>query len=158
MKLDGPTPGKIGWLVAFLYAACAALRLARFNSQVGQVDKRWFIGLASPAAAGLMASFVWTMHDFGLSGADYRYLALAVTVCAALLMVSRLRYNSFKGGSGPRSDRVPFVALLVAVAVHGAGYLACLREPRIFDLWLTKVSRTPRVRNWKRWGCNSYAP
>ena len=117
LKLDGPTPGKIGWLVAFLYAACAALRLARFNSQVGHVDKRWFIGLASPAAAGLIASFVWTMHDFGLAGADYRYLALAVTVCAALLMVSRIRYSSFKGGIGPKSDRVPFVALLVAVAV-----------------------------------------
>lgn len=116
LKLDGATPGKIGWLVAFLYAACAALRLARFNSQVGQVDKRWFVGLASPAAAGLMASFVWTMHDFGLSGADYRYAAVAVTVCAALLMVSRIRYTSFKGGSGPKSDRVPFFALLIAVA------------------------------------------
>ena len=51
-----------------------------------------------------------------------------------------------------------FLALMVAVVVHGCGYLACLREPRIFDLWLTKVSRCPRVRNWKRWGCNSYAP
>lgn len=51
-----------------------------------------------------------------------------------------------------------FLALIVAVVVHGAGYLACLREPRVFDLWLTKVSRCPRVRNWKRWGCNSYAP
>jgi type IV secretion system protein VirB3 len=49
-----------------------------------------------------------------------------------------------------------FLALPIALAVHGIGYLACLREPRIFDLWLTKVSRTPRVRNWKRWGCNSY--
>ena len=49
-----------------------------------------------------------------------------------------------------------FWALPVAVAVHGVGYVACLREPRIFDLWLTKVSKTPRVRNWKRWGCNSY--
>jgi type IV secretion system protein VirB3 len=49
-----------------------------------------------------------------------------------------------------------FLALPVALLVHGAGYLACLREPRIFDLWLTRVSRTPRVRNWKRWGCNSY--
>ena len=58
MKLDGITPGKLGWLAAFLYAACAALRLARFNSQVAHVDKRWFIGLASPAAAGLLASFV----------------------------------------------------------------------------------------------------
>ncbi len=51
-----------------------------------------------------------------------------------------------------------FLALPVALIVHGVGYLASLREPRIFDLWLTKVSRTPRVRNWKRWGCNSYAP
>jgi type IV secretion system protein VirB3 len=51
-----------------------------------------------------------------------------------------------------------FLALPVALAVHGIGYLACLREPRIVDLWLTKVSRCPRVRNWKRWGCNSYAP
>jgi type IV secretion system protein VirB3 len=51
-----------------------------------------------------------------------------------------------------------FLALPVALIVHGAGYLASMREPRIFDLWLTKVSRTPRVRNWKRWGCNSYAP
>jgi type IV secretion system protein VirB3 len=51
-----------------------------------------------------------------------------------------------------------FWALPVALLVHGIGYLACLREPRIFDLWLTKVSRCPRVRNHKRWGCNSYAP
>ena len=117
MKLDGTTAGKLGWLGAFLYAACAALRLARFNSQVGHVDKRWFIGLASPAAAGLMASFVWTCTDLGLSGEELRYVALAVTVCCGLLMVSRIRYTSFKGGSGPKSERVPFFALLIAVAV-----------------------------------------
>lgn len=51
-----------------------------------------------------------------------------------------------------------FWALAVALVVHGIGYLACLREPRIFDLWLTRVSRCPRVRNWRRWRCNSYAP
>jgi type IV secretion system protein VirB3 len=51
-----------------------------------------------------------------------------------------------------------FLALPVALVVHGTGYLASMREPRIFDLWLAKVSRCPRVRNWKRWGCNSYAP
>jgi type IV secretion system protein VirB3 len=51
-----------------------------------------------------------------------------------------------------------FVALPAALLIHAAGYLLCLREPRIFDLWLTKVSRCPRVRNWKRWGCNSYLP
>ena len=52
MKMDGVTPGKIGWIAAFLYAACAALRLARFNSQVGQVDKRWFIGRRAPRRQG----------------------------------------------------------------------------------------------------------
>jgi len=114
--LDGPIPGKIGWVGAFLYAACAALRLARFNSQVGQVDKRWFIGLASPAAAGLVASFVWTCDDMGYSGEQLRYVALAVTVGAGLLMVSRMRYFSFKGG-GPRHDRVPFLAIVVVLAV-----------------------------------------
>jgi len=51
-----------------------------------------------------------------------------------------------------------FWALAGALAIHGAGYFACLREPRVFDLWLAKVSRCPRVANWQRWGCNSYAP
>ncbi|GAA4853907.1 CDP-diacylglycerol--serine O-phosphatidyltransferase [Luteimonas vadosa] len=116
MKFDGTTLGKVGWLAAFLYAACAALRLARFNSQVAQVDKRWFIGLASPAAAGLMASAVWTADSLGFSGEELRYGALALTVVAGSLMVSRIRYSSFKGGRGPKADRVPFVALLVALA------------------------------------------
>jgi len=119
MRLDGVTAGKVGWVVAFLYAACAALRLARFNSQVNQVDKRWFIGLASPAAAGLLASFVWTCFALGYEGVALRYLALAVTAVAALLMVSRVRYFSFKGG-GPRHDRMPFLSVVVVLAVLAA--------------------------------------
>ena len=119
MALDGVTARKIGWVAAFLYAACAALRLARFNSQVGQVDKRWFIGLASPAAAGLIASLVWTCYVLGYQGDQLRYLALAATVAAALLMVLPVRYFSFKGG-GPQHDRMPFLAVLVVVAVVAA--------------------------------------
>jgi len=116
-RLDGVVSGKVGWLVAFLYAACAALRLARFNSQVGTVDKRWFIGLASPAAAGLMASFVWTCHDLGFSGSELRWFAAGVTIGAGLLMVSRVRYTSFKGSAeGVRAERVPFTAIVIAVA------------------------------------------
>jgi CDP-diacylglycerol---serine O-phosphatidyltransferase len=121
MKFDGNTLGKIGWLVAFLYAACAALRLARFNSQVDQqTDKRWFIGLPSPSAAAVMASFVWMWHDLGWSGVDMRYPALAVTIICGLAMVSRFRYPSFKSSKkkGPREDRVPFMmifALVVAI-------------------------------------------
>ena len=116
-RLDGITIGRIGWLAAFLYAACGALRLARFNAQVAQVDKRWFVGLASPAAAGLMASFVWTCHDLGLVGRDLRHVALAVTVVSGLLMVSRIRYSSFKGGGGVNGERVPFWAMVLALIV-----------------------------------------
>ena len=125
LRLDGVILGKAGWAAAFLYAVCGALRLARFNTQVAVVDKRWFIGLASPAAAGVMMAFVWTMVDLGYSGEQLRYGALALTVIAGLLMVSRIRYRSGKGGSGkgardpsgPRSERVPFVMLLVMVGV-----------------------------------------
>ncbi len=118
LRLDGATLGKIGWLGAFLYAACAALRLARFNSQVATVDKRYFIGLASPAAAGLMASFVWTCHELGFTGDALRFFALGVTVACGLLMVTRVRYTSFKGsGTGPKADRVPFVTLVVALVI-----------------------------------------
>ncbi|MFT3756469.1 MAG: CDP-diacylglycerol--serine O-phosphatidyltransferase [Pseudoxanthomonas sp.] len=119
LKLDSEVMGRVGWAVAFLYAACAALRLARFNTQVAVVDKRWFIGLASPAAAGLMMSFVWAFAegDFGPDGTDLRYVALGVTLAAALLMVSRVRYWSFKS-AGAKNDRVPFVVpLLIAVVI-----------------------------------------
>ena len=120
LKFDGDVMGRVGWAVAFLYAACAALRLARFNTQVGVVDKRWFVGLASPAAAGLMMSFVWSFADGGLgwNGEELRYVALALTLVAGLLMVSRIRFWSFKGGDkGPRADRVRFLQLAVVAMV-----------------------------------------
>ncbi len=152
-RADGPVLAKVGWAAAFLYAACAALRLARFNSQVGSVDKRWFIGLASPAAAALVVSFVWAMSTFGYSGQTLRWEALAVTVAAGLLMVSRFRYTSFKGS--PKSDRVPFVVPLLIVVViavlfilQSKGLLAiaalyALSAP-VWWVW-TKLRRKPPV-------------
>ena len=118
LKFMGPVWGKVGWAAAFLYAACAALRLARFNTQVGVVDRRWFVGLASPAAAGTMMATAWTLADHGFGGADVRFVALGVTVVCALLMVSRLKYYSFK--TLPLADRVPFVAVLLALGVFVA--------------------------------------
>ncbi|MGH8053030.1 MAG: CDP-diacylglycerol--serine O-phosphatidyltransferase [Stenotrophomonas sp.] len=121
LKFDGEILGRVGWSAAFLYAACAALRLARFNTQVGSVDKRWFIGLASPAAAGLMMSFVWAFADgnLGWNGEELRYVALAVTIVSGLLMVSRIRFWSFKGGGekGPRSERVSFLMLALVPVI-----------------------------------------
>lgn len=119
MKLDGTLLGKVGWAAAFLYAACAALRLARFNTQVGSIDKRWFIGLNSPSAAGMMMAFVWSMNEFGWNGQELRYFALALTVTCALLMVSRFRYTSFKGSvqDKQREDKVPFRMAILVVGV-----------------------------------------
>ncbi|MCU0757204.1 MAG: CDP-diacylglycerol--serine O-phosphatidyltransferase [Xanthomonadales bacterium] len=112
-----PMLGKIGWLVAFLYAACAALRLARFNTQIAVVDKRWFVGLASPAAAGTIVVAVWFAESSGYSGAELRAFTPWLTAVVALLMVSRVRYYSFKAWP----ERIPFywlaILLLIVVAL-----------------------------------------
>jgi CDP-diacylglycerol--serine O-phosphatidyltransferase len=107
----GNFTGKLGWLIAFLYTACAALRLARFNTQVGHTDKRFFTGLASPAAAGTLVAFVWAMENFSLVGGNIRWIALALTLTLGLLMVSRFPYYSFKVWP----DKVPFFWILVVV-------------------------------------------
>jgi CDP-diacylglycerol--serine O-phosphatidyltransferase len=115
LKDYGPTWGKVGWAGAFIYAACAALRLARFNTQVGVVDKRYFQGLASPAAAAVCMSFVWTMDKFGVLGVEVPFITLVMAVLVGLLMVSNFRYYSFK--SLPMGDRVPFLWVLIGVLV-----------------------------------------
>jgi len=114
--------GNVGLTVAFIYVACAALRLARFNTQIGKVDKRWFIGLASPAAAGVVAGWVWAvwaLDDAGIRGVDLPLVLVmlfALMVAAAgLLMVSNIKYYSFKDLD--LKGRVPFVAILVVVLV-----------------------------------------
>lgn len=107
--------GKVGWLVAFVYAAGAALRLARFNTQVGVADKRYFQGLASPAAAAVVVGLVWLGFDYEWAGKGQRAAAFAVTLVAGLLMVSNIRYRSFKDID--LKGKVPFVAILLMVLV-----------------------------------------
>jgi CDP-diacylglycerol--serine O-phosphatidyltransferase len=87
---------RLGWVAAFVYCACAALRLARFNTQIEVADKRWFQGLPSPAAAGLVASFVWANSVYGVAGRDVLWLAWLVTMFAGLSMVSNFRFYSGK--------------------------------------------------------------
>ncbi|HWI14307.1 MAG TPA: CDP-diacylglycerol--serine O-phosphatidyltransferase [Burkholderiales bacterium] len=87
---------KLGWIAAFVYCACAALRLARFNTTIDIVDKRFFQGLPSPAAACLIAGLVWAMNEYQVRGADVRWLAWACTMFAGLSMVSNLRFYSGK--------------------------------------------------------------
>ena len=107
--------GNVGWAVAFIYVAGAALRLARFNTQIGSVDKRYFIGLASPSAAALVAGTVWCFSDFGIQGSKLSLLVALMVAAAGMLMVSNFKYWSFKtlGLKG----RVPFVVILIAVLV-----------------------------------------
>lgn len=107
------TWGKAGWLAAFIYVACAALRLARFNTQLGKADKRFFIGLPSPTAAAVMVGSVWLFHELEIAGHDMPFLALFVTISMGLLMVSNVGYYSFKDID--LRNRVPFFAVLVMV-------------------------------------------
>lgn len=112
-----PLAGKLGWLAAFLFVACAALRLARFNTQASSGDKIFFQGLASPAAAGTLVSTIWFFTDQGISGESVRWVIWFETVILGLLMFSRMRY--FSGKSWPTGDRIPtgFLFLVVLVFV-----------------------------------------
>jgi CDP-diacylglycerol---serine O-phosphatidyltransferase len=105
--------GKIGWLAAFIYVAGAALRLARFNTQLGSADKRYFQGLASPAAAALVAGLVWVGVEYKVDGNDYS------------VMVSNFKYNSFK--ELDLHGKVPFVALLLVMLV----FIVVATEPAL---------------------------
>ncbi len=90
-------PEKLSWIVPFIYCACAALRLARFNTQIGVVDSRYFIGVPSPAAAGTVAGFVWCLGvEHKYAGADLVYFSILITLYAGLMMVSPIKYFSFK--------------------------------------------------------------
>ena len=107
--------GKVGWLVAFLYAAAAALRLARFNTQVGTSSGNYFQGLPSPSAAALVVGLVWLLDSQGVPGREVSILALMFTLFAAGAMVSNIRYYSFKHLD--LKGRVPFIAVLGVVLV-----------------------------------------
>jgi CDP-diacylglycerol---serine O-phosphatidyltransferase len=109
--------GRIGWVAAFVYCVGAALRLARFNTNLGVADKRFFQGLPSPAAAALVAGFVWLANDNKIPVSDYGmpWLATLLTVYAGITMVSNVPFYSFKDINLRRS--VPFaVILLIALA------------------------------------------
>jgi CDP-diacylglycerol--serine O-phosphatidyltransferase len=118
--------GKLGWLGAFIYAACAALRLARFNTRASSTDKRYFQGLPSPAAAAVIVGMVWVVFDHDIPGANVAFIALPVTILTGLLMVSKISYYSFKD-IDPR-NKVPFMAMLIIVMIF---VLASIDPPKV---------------------------
>jgi len=103
--------GKLGWIAAFVFCACGALRLARFNANIGVVDKRFFQGLPSPAAAAIVAGFVWMMTNMEFNGRQLSWLAFVLTLFAGLTMVSNIPFYSFKVINLRKS--VPFIVLVV---------------------------------------------
>lgn len=124
--------GKVGWVAGFIFVAGAALRLARFNTQIGSVDKRYFIGLASPAAAGVVAGMVWVGTQFEIDAAHYALVIALIVALSGILMVSNFYYHSFK--EIDLKGKVPFVVLLGVVMV-----LAVISIDPATLLWLIFV-------------------
>lgn len=142
--------GKLGWFAAFIYCAATALRLARFNTNIDVVDKHYFQGLPSPAAAALVAGFVWVMLDYGFKGESVRWYAVVLTVFVGLSMVSNLPFYSFKDLNMRKS--VPFVAIFlivlffVLVSSYPPGVLFALFLCYLLSgyvLWLLRLRRKP---------------
>jgi CDP-diacylglycerol--serine O-phosphatidyltransferase len=121
--------GKVGWLAAFVYTAATALRLARFNTQVGVADKRYFQGLPSPSAAAIIAAGVWIGADHGIDGSAVSWLAALITALTGLLMVSNFRYHSFKD-----VDVRGRVSFIVAVALMLVFAVVFIQPPIILFL------------------------
>lgn len=144
--------GKLGWLVTFFYAVAAAMRLARFNTRTAVADKRYFEGLPSPAAAGLIAGMVWLGTDLGISGAVALGTAFFVTAATGALMVSNLPYFSFKEFN--LGDRVPFAHLLliplvfILISVNPPVVLFALHISYAFSGPVLALIRRARGDNW----------
>ncbi|GAB6140797.1 CDP-diacylglycerol--serine O-phosphatidyltransferase [Methylosoma difficile] len=124
--------GRLGLFAAFVHTAGAALRLARFNTQIETADKRYFQGLPSPAAAAILAGFIWISIEHGYDVSMLKYLAVILTISTGLLMVSNFRYSSFKQIDFKR--RVPF---FVSIAIMlGIAFIMAQPQTMLFLLFL----------------------
>ena len=139
--------GRWGWFAAFVYCACAALRLARFNVNTTAVDKRFFQGLPSPAAAALVMGFIWLMTDLDFAPSDNRWLMFVVCLYAGLTMVSNVPFYSFKDFQMRKS--VPF-AVIVSIALVIA--LINIHPPTVlFSLFLFYGTSGYVVDAWRKY-------
>jgi len=114
--------GKLGWVAAFVHCAGAALRLARFNTQIGTADKRFFQGLPSPSAAAILAGFVWLCAQYEIDGSSLLvvYTVAVLAIATGLLMVSNFRYYSFKDVD--LRGRMPFLKAIIIMLAFAVGF------------------------------------
>lgn len=146
--------GKFGWLAAFFYAVCVALRLARFNVQVESNDKRFFKGLPCPPAAGLIASMIWVLNGYIQMHVAFSIVVAIITVALAALMVSNVRYRSFK--EIDFKGRIPFISLFIIILI----FVAISIDPPsvlfiIFAVYglsgpITTLLRLRKIKNWRK--------
>jgi CDP-diacylglycerol--serine O-phosphatidyltransferase len=144
----GAVWGRLGWLATFFYAACAAFRLARFNSRAATADKRYFEGLPSPSGAALLAGFVWMLNDMQKEGLRALVLAFTVAFVAGGLMVSRFAYLSGKDFNLNR--RIPFAVLLLVPL----GFVVVGSSPpeMLFGMFGLYALSGPVLWAWRRLG------
>ncbi len=121
--------GKTGWLISFVFSAAMALRLARFNSAVDSSEKRYFYGLPAPAAAAFVTFWVWSMNEFEIPGSKITIISALIVVFTALVMVSNIKYRSFKDLD--MKSQVPFIVLIGFVFVFA---LISFDPPRVLFL------------------------
>ncbi|MFA5985227.1 MAG: CDP-diacylglycerol--serine O-phosphatidyltransferase [Methylococcaceae bacterium] len=143
--------GGLGLFAAFVHMSGGALRLARFNTQVDTADRRYFQGLPSPAAGAILAGFIWVSVEHGYSVSVLKYVAIILTVCTGLLMVSNFRYSSFK--EIDLKGKVPFVATIAAMLF--IGFIMAQPQTMLFLLFLGYAISGPvitlvmRKRRWQ---------
>lgn len=138
--------GRVGWMIAFIFTACAALRLARFNVQSGTVDKRYFTGLPSPSAAAVVAGMIWAGADHGVTGESVAGLAALLTLVAGVLMVSNFQFNSFK--EIDFRGRVPFFTILLIVMALAV--ISTDPSRVLLVMFLLYALSGPAIYLWKR--------
>ncbi len=142
---------KLGWVAAFIYCACAALRLARFNTNIDVVDKRFFQGLPSPAAAALVAGMVWAFNEYQVRGAEVKWLAWALTMFAGITMVTNLKYYSGKDINPRKSVSFP-VVVAIALAVVALVAVSSTLPEMLFMLFLSYAASGYALAVWDRAG------
>jgi CDP-diacylglycerol--serine O-phosphatidyltransferase len=136
---------RFGWLAAFFFAVAAGLRLARFNSRVAVVDKRYFEGLPSPSAAGTVAGFVWVVSKFEVPSLPALVLAFLITIAAGVLMVSRFSYWSGKDIDVRGRIRWMYIAAIPLVFV-----IVALAPESLFTLFAMYAASAPLYWVWRR--------